>query len=82
MVDGSVIVLEMKKKTSDVGRVIQKETNALMEMLAEQAIPEKGLRDLFYEPIRSPNSTTRDSTEMYSPQILFQLLSLPSSSFC
>jgi hypothetical protein len=64
---GSVIVLEVKEPVSEAGSVIEKDTSSLMDMLAEQPIPEKGLRDLFYEPIQSPTATSRDSTEMYYP---------------
>jgi hypothetical protein len=64
---------EMKLEGYTGGGMGEKDTNMLMAMLTEQPVPDRGVRDLFYEPIAQlPNATTYHNplVDTYPPSLL------------
>ena len=72
--DCSVIALDEQSVEGNLERESNKDGNMLMGMLAEQPIPVRCVRDLFYEPIQELHNTIT----YHNPLIEMYFLSIPS----
>jgi len=72
--DCSVIALDEQSVEGNLERESNKDGNMLMGMLAEQPIPERCVRELFYEPIQELHNTIT----YHNPLIEMYFLYIPS----